>query len=53
MKQGKRPTRQQKIEISAYGLIPKSWTVLRESHSELVLISKNKGQVRTIRRLAQ
>ncbi|QSF42693.1 DUF6906 family protein [Paenibacillus tianjinensis] len=50
MKQGKRPTRRQKEEIKANGLIMDNWFVERDTREELVLINRYSGKPRTIRR---
>lgn len=46
MKQLKRPTRRQKIELEKRGLKPKSWYVERDTPEILVVVSK-KGYRRT------
>ncbi|MEK4328947.1 hypothetical protein MKX70_24210 [Paenibacillus sp. FSL R7-0312] len=50
MKQEKRPTRRQKLEIQAAGLIAGNWFVERDTREQLVLINRYSGKPRTIRR---
>ncbi|NUU62668.1 DUF6906 family protein [Paenibacillus agri] len=50
MKQGKRPTRRQKQEIKAAGLVMDNWLVERDTHTQLVLINRYSNKLRTIRR---
>lgn len=50
MKQGKRPTRKQKIEIRSAGLIVENWLVERDTPSALVLVNRHSDKPRTIRR---
>ncbi|WP_199924944.1 DUF6906 family protein [Paenibacillus sp. IHBB 10380] len=49
MKHLKKPTRRQKLEIASRKLIPGSWLVERDDGRELVIVSKEKGQVRRLR----
>ena len=49
MKNGKRPTRKQKIEMKRQRLVPESWLVERDNGKEMVVLSKKKGQVRMLR----
>ncbi|EJL29986.1 hypothetical protein [Brevibacillus sp. BC25] len=50
MKQGKRPSRQQKEELEARNLNPANWLVERDSTTELVLINRFSGKTRTIKK---
>ncbi|GGH17107.1 DUF6906 family protein [Paenibacillus segetis] len=49
MKQLKKPTRKQKSEISRQKLKPNSWFVERDDGQLMVIVSKEKGQVRRLR----
>lgn len=49
MKQLKRPTRKQKVEMSRQRLKPDSWLVERDDGRQMVIVSKEKGQVRRLR----
>ncbi|MGN7167936.1 DUF6906 family protein [Paenibacillus cellulositrophicus] len=49
MKQLKKPTRKQKMEIRRQKLIPDSWYVERDDGQLMVIVSKGKGQVRRLR----
>lgn len=44
-----RPTRQQKVEIKRQKLVSNSWLVEGDDGKELVIVSKEKGQVRRLR----
>ncbi|WP_437439969.1 DUF6906 family protein [Paenibacillus sophorae] len=49
MKQGKRPTKKQKIMIAAAkGLVLENWLVERETPTQLVLIHRKSGKPKTI-----
>lgn len=49
MKQGKRPTKKQKIMIAAAkGLVLENWLVERETSAQLVLIHRKSGKLKTI-----
>ncbi|WP_414853188.1 DUF6906 family protein [Brevibacillus sp. IT-7CA2] len=50
MKQGKRPSRRQKVEMEACNLNPANWLVERDSMTELVLIHRFSGKARTIKK---
>lgn len=52
MKQGKRPTRRQKGEIKAAGLVPENWLVERDTQDKLIVINRFSGKARDIRRWA-
>jgi sarcosine oxidase gamma subunit len=45
-----RPTRRQKEEIKAKRLNPDNWLVAEDKPAELVLVSKDKGKPKVIRR---
>ncbi len=47
MKNGKKPTVKQMKRISELGLKATSWLVVKDCKDEFVLISRNKGVVRT------
>lgn len=46
----KKPTRTQKAQISAAGLIPRNWLVLSEDSEKLRLVSKRSGTTRIIKK---
>ncbi|MGG1879927.1 hypothetical protein ABDI30_20460 [Paenibacillus cisolokensis] len=50
MKNGKRPTRRQRIEIKNWGLNPENWLVERDTPDVMVLVHRYSGSSRTIRR---
>lgn len=50
MKQGKRPTKRQKIEIKANGLNAENWLVERDLPDVMVIINRHSGKFRAIRR---
>jgi hypothetical protein len=50
MKQGKRPTRRQKAEIKSRGLNPNNWLVERDSPHEFVIVHRETGTVKVIRK---
>lgn len=45
-----RPTRKQKEEMKAWKLVPENWLVVRDTPSELALVSKSGLKKRTIQR---
>lgn len=45
-----RPTRDQKVIMSAAGLVVNNWLVLRESPPELMLVSRGAGVVRKMKK---
>lgn len=45
-----RPTRNQKVIMSAAGLVVNNWLVLRESPAELWLVSRRTGVVRKMKK---
>ena len=48
MKQGKNPTRKQKILISKKKLIPENWVVIRETNNGLEIRHKETGTLKVI-----
>lgn len=49
MKNGKRPTRQQKIRLGKAGLAPENWLVIREKPSgELIILHKHTDRTRIV-----
>ena len=48
MKQGKRPTREQKIILKRFGFEPSDWLVCKNTSTELVIACRHTGQHRTI-----
>ncbi len=51
MKQGKRPTRKQKLMLAGLDRVdPKSWLIERDTPEELVLISRKSGKAKTIKK---
>lgn len=50
MKQQTRPTRRQKVEIELAGLNPANWLIERDVPSELVLVHRNTGTIRRLKR---
>ncbi|WP_338542770.1 DUF6906 family protein [Paenibacillus tundrae] len=50
MKQGKKPTKRQKMEIKANGLSMDNWLVERDTPSMMIIVHRESGNSRTIRR---
>ena len=48
MKQGKRPTREQKFILKRLGFAPADWLVCKNTSTELVITCRHTGQYRTI-----
>lgn len=49
MRNGKKPTRKQKIRLGQAGLAPENWLVIRQKlNSELVIIHKHTDTVRVV-----
>lgn len=46
----KKPTRRQKIAISAAGLDWTSWLVSKEAHDEMHLVSRRSGRRRIVKK---
>lgn len=51
MKQGKRPTRQQKIMLAGAHLLPANWRVVNDSKESFTVIHKHTNTVRTIKKI--
>ncbi len=45
-----KPTLAQKKRITAAGLIANNWLVMKESEGELLLVSRNSGRFRSIKK---
>lgn len=50
MKQPKKPTYDQKREISNHGLDARAWAVVSENKEELRIIEKSSGEIKVLRR---
>jgi len=48
MKQGKAPTRAQKIRLKSLRLIPENWLVVRDCPTRFVIIHRVSKKVRTL-----
>ena len=49
MRNGKKPTRKQKIRLEQAGLAPENWLVLRQKpNGELVILHKHTDTVRVV-----
>lgn len=49
MKNGKRPTRQQKVRLGKAGLSPENWLIVKnKSNGEMVILHKHTNKVRVI-----
>ena len=49
MKNGRKPTRAQKIRLKQAGLTPENWLVVRQEQSgELVIINRHSDRVRVV-----
>lgn len=53
MKQGKKLTRTQKIDVSNAGLAPKNWELIKEGVALLTIRNKTSGTIRTVRKTAR
>lgn len=51
MKQAKKPTRQQKIFISGFRLVPANWLVVNECKESMTIIHKHTDTVKTLKKL--
>lgn len=52
MRNGKKPTRKQKIRLGQAGLSPENWLVVRQKQDgELVILNKHTNRVRVIKAL--
>ena len=52
MRQGKRPTRQQKIFISGLRLFPGNWLVISDTKESMTIIHRHTDTIRTIKKIA-
>ncbi|WP_249901793.1 hypothetical protein [Paenibacillus sp. PK3_47] len=51
MKQGKRPTRKQKMMLAGLERVdPKSWLIERDTPEELILVSRKTGKLKKIKK---
>lgn len=49
MRQGKKPTRKQKVRLGQAGLAPESWLVVREKPmGELIILHKHTDRIRVV-----
>lgn len=49
MKNGKKPTRKQKIRLGQAGLAPENWLVIKqETDGELVILHKHTDRIRVV-----
>ena len=49
MKNGKKPTRKQKIRLGQAGLAPENWLVIRQKpNGELVVLHKHTDKIRVL-----
>lgn len=48
MKNGKKPTRRQKLAIKAVGLNPKNWLVIKNLQDKLHIVHRETGRQREI-----
>ncbi len=51
MKQGKVPTKKQKIEIKKAGFVPENWLVNKNLPEVLHIVNRKSGKERKIRRV--
>lgn len=51
MKQAKKPTRQQKIFISGFRLVPANWLVVKDSKESMTIIHKHTDTVKTLKKV--
>ncbi|BFH66221.1 hypothetical protein J27TS7_10670 [Paenibacillus dendritiformis] len=49
MKKLRKPTRRQKMELRRQKLLPDNWFVERDDGQQMVIVSREKGQVRRLR----
>ncbi len=52
MKKTQKPTRRQKFLIIDHGLNPNNWFVERDTTAEMVIVHRDSGRKRTIRKAA-
>lgn len=50
MKQGIKPTRQQRAEIATWGLNPENWLISKNEPRRLTLVHRATGRIRIIER---
>ncbi|MEH7157502.1 DUF6906 family protein [Neobacillus drentensis] len=48
MKNGKRPTKAEKISIKSSGLNPENWLIFKKNHDTLQLVHRETGTTKTI-----
>jgi hypothetical protein len=48
MKNGKKPTKNEKIAIKAAGLNPDNWLIFKKSHTEMRLVHRETGTIKKI-----
>lgn len=48
MKNGKRPTRNEKVSIQEAGLNSKNWLIYKKAHDSLQLVHRETGTTKTI-----
>ena len=54
MRNGKKPTRKQKIRLGRVGLSPENWLVVRQKpDGELILLHKHTNTIRVVPALGQ
>ncbi len=54
MRQGKKPTRKQKVRLGQAGLSPENWLVVREKPTgELIVLHKHTDTIRVVPALGQ
>lgn len=51
MRQGKRPTRQQKVFISGLRLSPYNWLVISDTKELITIIHRHTNTIRTIKKI--
>lgn len=53
MKNGKRPTRSQKMLIREHGLSPMNWLVVKNQGDTMEIVHRESGNLRTISKLGK
>lgn len=48
MKNGKTPTKKQKIAIKSSGLNPENWLIFKKDHNALYLVHRETGTTKTV-----
>lgn len=51
MKQAKKPTRQQKIFISGFRLVPANWLVINDEKDFLTIIHRHTDTIRVLKKI--